>query len=96
MEKVQVQVLGRSFRRTAPGGVLSLPRRDARILTALGRVGPVPEAPAKPKRKAAAAPAEVDVEFAPSEKLDVAPEKPKRQRTKKDGAKPKRANKKAE
>ena len=76
MEKVQVRVIGKAFRRTAPGGVLTLSRRDARILESLGRVEYVSAeslptwAYATDRRPQAEADAEV--EFTASDRLDSA------------------------
>ena len=64
MEKVEVRVVGRSFRRTAPGGLLSLSRRDARILSSLGRVEVVEDEPEREPRKGALMTPESPVENA--------------------------------
>lgn len=86
MEKLQVRVVGKSFRRTPPGGVLTLSRRDAHLLERLGRVEIVEDGRSTyvvaTDRQAAQA-AEVDVEFSASEKLDEALVKPKRRPTRK-------------
>lgn len=45
MEKVDVRVVGRPILKTQPGDIVRVSRRDAQILTRLGRVEPVDSEP---------------------------------------------------
>lgn len=61
MERIKVEVVGRAIRGVKEGGVIAVSRRDARILSKLGRVklldGEQEEAPKKnrtPVRKSTA------------------------------------------
>lgn len=76
MERVQARVIGKAFRRTAPGGVITLSRRDARILESLGRVEVVADAGRSTYAYATDRQAEADVEFVASDRLDTALQTP--------------------